>query len=77
MEGKCMRCGKPEHQPGQKCPVQLVPACKPDVFFNKLEVSKLDSRFSSFAIISSYIRTLSMYSILNPKITNTLIIAGG
>ena len=19
MEGKCMRCGKPEHQPGQKC----------------------------------------------------------
>ena len=20
MEGKCMRCGKPEHQPGQKCP---------------------------------------------------------
>ena len=20
MEGKCMRCGKPDHQPGQKCP---------------------------------------------------------
>ena len=22
MEGKCMRCGKPDHQPGQKCPAQ-------------------------------------------------------
>ena len=22
MEGKCMRCGKPEHQPGQKCAVK-------------------------------------------------------
>ena len=22
MEGKCMRCGKPEHQPGQKCTVK-------------------------------------------------------
>ena len=22
MEGKCMRCGKPEHQPGQKCPAK-------------------------------------------------------
>ena len=23
MEGKCMRCGKPEHQPGQKCPAKM------------------------------------------------------
>ncbi|MDA8031049.1 MAG: hypothetical protein MPK62_07980, partial [Alphaproteobacteria bacterium] len=22
MEGKCMRCGRPEHQPGQKCPAK-------------------------------------------------------
>ena len=22
MEGKCMRCGKPEHQPGEKCPAK-------------------------------------------------------
>ena len=22
MEGKCMRCGKPEHKPGQKCPAK-------------------------------------------------------
>ena len=22
MEGKCMTCGKPEHQPGQKCPAK-------------------------------------------------------
>ena len=22
MERKCMRCGKPEHQPGQKCPAK-------------------------------------------------------
>ena len=22
MEGKCMRCGKPEHQLGQKCPAK-------------------------------------------------------
>ena len=22
MEGKCMRCGKPDHQPGQKCPAK-------------------------------------------------------
>ena len=22
MEGKCMRCGKPDHQPGQKCPAE-------------------------------------------------------
>ena len=22
MEGKCMRCGKLEHQPGQKCPAK-------------------------------------------------------
>ena len=22
MEGKCIRCGKPEHQPGQKCPAK-------------------------------------------------------
>ena len=22
MEGKCMKCGKPDHQPGQKCPVK-------------------------------------------------------
>ena len=24
MEGKCMRCGKPEHQLGQKCPAKNV-----------------------------------------------------
>ena len=23
MKGKCMRCGKPEHQPGQKCPAKM------------------------------------------------------
>ena len=23
MEGKCMKCGKPEHQPGQKCPAKM------------------------------------------------------
>ena len=34
---------------------QLVPV----VIFNKLEVSRLDSRLSLFVIISSYIRTLS------------------
>ena len=22
MEGKCMRCGKPDHQPGQRCPAK-------------------------------------------------------
>ena len=27
MEGKCMRCGKPEHQPGQKCAAKN-PKCK-------------------------------------------------
>ena len=27
MEGKCMRCGKPEHQPGQKCAAKNV-KCK-------------------------------------------------
>ena len=32
--------------------VQLVPACRLDVFFNKLEVGRLDSRLSSFVIIS-------------------------
>ena len=23
MEGKCIRCGKPEHQPGQKYPTKM------------------------------------------------------
>ena len=27
MKGKCMRCGKPDHQPGQKCPAKNV-KCK-------------------------------------------------
>ena len=27
MEGKCMRCGKPEHQPGQKCAAKIA-KCK-------------------------------------------------
>ena len=27
MEGKCMRCGKPDHQPGQRCPANN-PRCK-------------------------------------------------
>ena len=42
MEGKCMRCGKPEHQPGQKCPAKNAKCkdCHKIGHFNKVCQSK-------------------------------------
>ena len=42
---------------------ELYRTCTDYAFFNKLEVSRLDSRLSLFVIISSYIHTLSWYQI--------------
>ena len=42
MEGKCMRCGKPDHQPGQKCPAKNAKckACHKIGHFHKVCQSK-------------------------------------
>ena len=42
MEGKCMRCGKPEHQPGQKCAAKNVKCkeCHKIGYFHKICQSK-------------------------------------
>ena len=54
---------------GSKHTVQLVPE---NTFHYKLEVSRLDSRLSSFVIISSYVRTLSIRKQKNYKMPVSL-----
>ena len=50
MEGKCMRCGKPEHQPGQKCPAKNAKCkeCHKIGHFHKVCQSKKRSKRPNF-----------------------------
>ena len=51
MEGKCMRCGKPEHQPGQKCAAKNAKCkdCHKIGHFNKVCQSKKKTRRANLA----------------------------
>ena len=54
MEGKCMRCGKPEHQPGQKCAAKNVKCkvCHKIGHFYKVCQSKKRGRRANLAQIA-------------------------
>ena len=54
MEGKCMRCGKPEHQPGQKCAAKNAKCkeCHKIGHFHKVCQSKKRSRRANLAHIA-------------------------
>ena len=54
MEGKCMRCGKPEHQPGQKCTVKNAKCkdCHKIGHFYKVCQSKKKTRRANLAQIA-------------------------
>ena len=54
MEGKCMRCGKPEHQPGQKCAVKNAKCkeCHKIGHFYKICQSKKRARRANLAQVS-------------------------
>ena len=54
MEGKCMRCGKPEHQPGQKCAAKNAKCkeCHKIGHFHKVCKSKKRGRRASLALIA-------------------------
>ena len=54
MEGKCMRCGKPEHQPGQKCAAKNAKCreCHKIGHFHKVCQSKKRSRKAHLAQIT-------------------------
>ena len=54
MEGKCMRCGKPEHQPGQKCVAKNVKCkgCHKIGHFYKVCQSKKKTRRANLAQIA-------------------------
>ena len=51
MEGKCMRCGKPEHQPGQKCVAKNAKCkdCHKIGYFYKVCQSKKKTRRANLA----------------------------
>ena len=51
MEGKCMRCGKPEHQPGQKCAAKNAKCkdCQKIGHFYKVCQSKKETRRANLA----------------------------
>ena len=51
MEGKCMRCGKPEHQPGQKCAAKNAKCkdCRKIGHFYKVCQSKKKTRRANLA----------------------------
>ena len=52
MEGKCMRCGKPEHQPGQKCAAKNAKCkdCNKIEHFYKVCQSKRKTRRANLAL---------------------------
>ena len=54
MEGKCMRCGKPEHQPGQKCAAKNAKCkeCHKIGHFHKVCQSKKRGRRANIAQIA-------------------------
>ena len=54
MEGKCMRCGKPEHQPGQKCVAKNAKCkdCHKIGHFYKVCQSKMKTRRANLAQIA-------------------------
>ena len=54
MEGKCMRCGKPEHQPGQKCAAKNAKCkdCHKIGHFYKVCQSKKKARRASLAQVA-------------------------
>ena len=54
MEGKCMRCGKPEHQPGQKCAAKNAKCkdCHKIGYFYKVCQSKKKTRRANLAQIA-------------------------
>ena len=54
MEGKCMRCGKPEHQPGQKCAAKNAKCkeCHKIGHFHKVCQSKKRGRRANLAQIA-------------------------
>ena len=54
MEGKCMRCGKPEHQPGQKCAAKNAKCkeCHKIGHFYKVCQSKKRARRSNLAQVA-------------------------
>ena len=54
MEGKCMRCGKPEHQPGQKCAAKNAKCreCHKIGHFHKVCQSKKRDRRANLAQIA-------------------------
>ena len=54
MEGKCMRCGKPEHQPGQKCVAKnaMCKDCHKIGHFYKVCQSKKKTRRANLAQIA-------------------------
>ena len=54
MEGKCMRCGKPEHQPGQKCAAKNAKCkdCHKIGHFYKVCQSKKKTRRANLAQIA-------------------------
>ena len=54
MEGKCMRCGKPEHQPGQKCAAKNAKCkeCHKIIHFYKVCQSKKRGRRANLAQIA-------------------------
>ena len=55
MEGKCMRCGKPEHQPGQKCAAKNAKCkeCHKIGHFHKVCQSKKRGRRAHLAQIAT------------------------
>ena len=54
MEGKCMRCGKPEHQPGQKCAAKNAKCkeCHKKGHFHKVCQSKKRGRRANLVQIA-------------------------
>ena len=54
MEGKCMRCGKPEHQPGQKCTAKNAKCndCHKIGHFDKVCQSKKRARRANLAQVT-------------------------
>ena len=54
MEGKCMRCGKPEHQPGQKCAAKNAKCknCDKIGHFYKICQSKKKARRANLAQVA-------------------------
>ena len=71
MEGKCMRCGKPEHQPGQKCAAKNAKCkeCHKIGHFHKVCQSKKGGRRAHLVQIAPQSEpnppTLNMLKIVN------------